>query len=46
MRTKPKEKKKPFVITRLEFKEDSGEGYLTGDLVRAPARARPRDGQA
>jgi len=23
--------KKPFVITRLEFKEDSGEGYLTGD---------------
>ncbi len=21
----------PFVITRLEFKEDSGEGYLTGD---------------
>ena len=29
---KSKEKKKPFVITRLEFKEDSGEGYLTGDL--------------
>ena len=29
---KAKEKKKPFVITRLEFKEDSGEGYLTGDL--------------
>jgi dipeptidyl aminopeptidase/acylaminoacyl peptidase len=25
------EKKEPFVITRLEFKEDSGEGYLTGD---------------
>ncbi len=25
--------KKPFVITRLEFKEDSGEGYLTGDLT-------------
>ncbi len=23
--------KKPFVITRLEFKEDAGEGYLTGD---------------
>ncbi|MBM4220208.1 MAG: S9 family peptidase [Gammaproteobacteria bacterium] len=22
---------KPFVITRLEFKEDAGEGYLTGD---------------
>ncbi len=22
---------KPFVITRLEFKEDSGDGYLTGD---------------
>ncbi|HEU4517367.1 MAG TPA: S9 family peptidase, partial [Steroidobacteraceae bacterium] len=29
----PKEEKKPepFVITRLEFKEDAGEGYLTGD---------------
>ena len=26
-------KKKPFVITRLEFKEDAGEGYLTGDLA-------------
>jgi dipeptidyl aminopeptidase/acylaminoacyl peptidase len=24
---------KPFVITRLEFKEDAGEGYLTGDLA-------------
>jgi dipeptidyl aminopeptidase/acylaminoacyl peptidase len=23
--------KKPYVITRLEFKEDAGEGYLTGD---------------
>jgi dipeptidyl aminopeptidase/acylaminoacyl peptidase len=23
----------PFVITRLEFKEDAGEGYLTGDLA-------------
>jgi dipeptidyl aminopeptidase/acylaminoacyl peptidase len=23
--------KKPFVITRLEFKEDAGGGYLTGD---------------
>ncbi|MEX2150432.1 MAG: LpqB family beta-propeller domain-containing protein [Steroidobacteraceae bacterium] len=22
---------KPFVITRLEFKEDAGDGYLTGD---------------
>jgi dipeptidyl aminopeptidase/acylaminoacyl peptidase len=22
---------KPFVITRLEFKEDAGQGYLTGD---------------
>ena len=29
---KPKEEKPaPFVITRLEFKEDAGEGYLTGD---------------
>ena len=27
------EEKKPFVITRLEFKEDAGEGYLTGDLA-------------
>ena len=27
------DKKKPFVITRLEFKEDAGEGYLTGDLA-------------
>lgn len=27
------EEKKPFVITRLEFKEDNGEGYLTGDLA-------------
>jgi dipeptidyl aminopeptidase/acylaminoacyl peptidase len=25
------EHKKPFVITRLQFKEDAGEGYLTGD---------------
>lgn len=25
--------KKPFVMTRLEFKEDAGEGYLTGDLA-------------
>jgi dipeptidyl aminopeptidase/acylaminoacyl peptidase len=25
------EKPGPFVITRLEFKEDAGEGYLTGD---------------
>jgi dipeptidyl aminopeptidase/acylaminoacyl peptidase len=25
------EEKKPFVITRLEFKEDDGDGYLTGD---------------
>ena len=24
----------PFVITRLEFKEDSGDGYLTGDRAR------------
>ena len=24
---------KPFVITRLEFKEDAGDGYLTGDRV-------------
>ena len=24
-------KPKPFVITRLEFKEDAGDGYLTGD---------------
>ncbi len=23
--------KEPFVITRLEFKEDAGDGYLTGD---------------
>ena len=29
---KPKDEKPgPFVITRLEFKEDAGEGYLTGD---------------
>ncbi|MSQ92147.1 MAG: S9 family peptidase [Gammaproteobacteria bacterium] len=27
------EEKKPFVITRLEFKEDAGDGYLTGDLA-------------
>ena len=27
------DKKKPFVITRLEFKEDAGDGYLTGDLA-------------
>ena len=28
----PKEEKpRPYVITRLEFKEDAGEGYLTGD---------------
>ena len=26
-----KTRPKPFVITRLEFKEDAGEGYLTGD---------------
>ncbi len=25
------ETKKPFVITRLQFKEDAGEGYLAGD---------------
>ena len=30
---KGEDKKKPFVITRLEFKEDAGEGYLTGDLA-------------
>jgi dipeptidyl aminopeptidase/acylaminoacyl peptidase len=24
---------KPYVITRLEFKEDAGEGYLTGDRM-------------
>jgi len=27
------EEKKPWVITRLEFKEDDGDGYLTGDLA-------------
>jgi dipeptidyl aminopeptidase/acylaminoacyl peptidase len=27
------DEKKPWVITRLEFKEDDGEGYLTGDLA-------------
>jgi dipeptidyl aminopeptidase/acylaminoacyl peptidase len=26
-------RKRPFVITRLEFKEDAGEGYVTGDSV-------------
>lgn len=26
-----KESPKPWVITRLEFKEDAGDGYLTGD---------------
>lgn len=26
------EAKKPFVITRLGFKEDAGEGFLTGDV--------------
>lgn len=25
---------KPFVITRLEFKEDAGDGYLTGDRAQ------------
>lgn len=25
---------KPFVMTRLEFKEDAGEGYLTGDSAQ------------
>ena len=25
---------KPFVITRLQMKEDEGEGYLTGDLAQ------------
>ena len=28
---KKDEAKQPLVITRLEFKEDAGEGYLTGD---------------
>jgi dipeptidyl aminopeptidase/acylaminoacyl peptidase len=28
------EAKKPFVMTRLEFKEDAGEGYLTGNLAK------------
>ncbi len=28
---KEKESPKPWVITRLEFKEDAGDGYLTGD---------------
>jgi dipeptidyl aminopeptidase/acylaminoacyl peptidase len=32
--TKEKASPKPFVITRLEFKEDAGEGYLTGDRAK------------
>jgi dipeptidyl aminopeptidase/acylaminoacyl peptidase len=28
------EARQPFVITRLQFKEDAGEGYLTGDDAR------------
>ncbi len=27
------EEKRPWVITRLQFKEDAGDGYLTGDLA-------------
>jgi dipeptidyl aminopeptidase/acylaminoacyl peptidase len=27
------ETRQPFVITRLQFKEDAGQGYLTGDLA-------------
>ena len=36
------EKPEPWVITRLEFKEDAGDGYLTGDRAEHLHALRPR----